>query len=232
MWRAARLAEVRDETATARTLVFDVPGWPGHVAGQHVDVRLTAADGYQARRSYSIAAPADGERVELTVQRVPGGEVSPYLTEVLEAGDEVELRGPVGGWFVWHPDGVERVLLVAGGSGVVPLMSMIRARRTAGAPTPFRLVYSVREPAGLYYADELHHPEPGLDVSLVYTRATPEGWPRPPGRLTAADLGPAAPADCYVCGPTGFVEAAADLLIELGHDPARIRTERFGPTGD
>lgn len=231
-WLAARLAAVRDETANARTLVFDVPGWPGHLAGQHVDLRLTAEDGYQTRRSYSLSAPADGERVELTVQLVPDGEVSPYLTKVIEPGDEVELRGPLGGWFLWRPERAEPVLLVAGGSGIAPLMAMIRARRAAGSATPFRLVYSLREPGQMYFADELRRPGPGVDVTLVYTRATPEGWPRPPGRITAADLGPYAPADCFVCGPTGFVEAAANLLIDLGHDPARIKTERFGPTGE
>ncbi|GIH66034.1 ferredoxin reductase [Microbispora siamensis] len=228
-WRAARLVKVRDENPTARTLVFDVPGWPGHLAGQHVDVKLTAEDGYSARRSYSLAGT---EGVELTVQRVPDGEVSPYLTLDMEPGDELELRGPVGGWFVWRPDGPAPVLLVAGGAGIVPLMAMIRARRAAGADTPFRLVYAVRSPERLCYADELLRPDPGVSVTLAYTRRAPEGHPRPPGRLTAADLGPYGEADCYVCGPTGFVEAAAALLVGLGHDPARIRTERFGPTGD
>ncbi|MEU7891125.1 ferredoxin reductase [Microbispora bryophytorum] len=228
-WRVARLTKVRDENGTARTLVFDVPDWPGHLAGQHVDVKLTAGDGYSARRSYSLAGP---EGVELTVQRVPDGEVSPYLTLDMEPGDELELRGPVGGWFVWRPDGPAPVLLVAGGAGIVPLMAMIRARRAAGADTPFRLVYAVRSPEQLCYTDELLRPDPGVSVSLAYTRRIPEGHPRPPGRLTAADLGPYGEVDCYVCGPTGFVESAAALLVGLGHDPARIRTERFGPTGD
>ncbi|MFI6602204.1 ferredoxin reductase [Nonomuraea sp. NPDC050536] len=231
-WREARLVKVRDETATARTLVLEAPGWPGHLAGQHLDVRLTADDGYQARRSYSLAAPADGDRIELTVQRVADGEVSPYLTEVMEPGDSLELRGPVGGWFVWRPAASAPVLLVAGGAGIVPLMAMIRQRRTAGPATPFRLVYSLRDPGQLYYAGELRDPPRELDVTLAYTRATPDGWARTAGRLTAADLGPYREADCFVCGPTGFVEAAAELLQQLGHDPARIRTERFGPTGD
>jgi ferredoxin-NADP reductase len=139
-WRPARLTGIRAETATARTLVFDVPGWPGHLPGQHLDLRLTADDGYQARRSYSMAAPADGDRVELTVERVPGGEVSPYLTEAMAPGDEAEVRGPVGGWFVWRGDGPAPVLLVGGGAGMVPLMAMIRARRARGATVPFRLV--------------------------------------------------------------------------------------------
>src|SRR5260370_20348108 len=146
IWRAARRAGYRDETSAARTLVFAVPGWPGHLAGQHADVRLTADDGYSTQRSYSFAAPADGDRVELTVQRVPDGEVSPYLTEVLSVGDEVELRGPVGGWFVWRPAGNDPVLLVAGGSGIVPLMAMIPAPRLAASTAPFRPVYSLRTP--------------------------------------------------------------------------------------
>jgi ferredoxin-NADP reductase len=216
------------------TLVFDVPEWPGHLAGQHVDVRLTAEDGYRAQRSYSIASAPDGDRVELTVQRVADGEVSPYLADVLEPGDQIELRGPVGGWFVWSPLRTDPVLLLAGGSGIVPLMAMVRTRRAAGAAAPFRLVYSVRTPADRYYAGELDRPDPGLAVDHLYTRAAPPGGPRPVGRLTRADLAVPAPAegpDCFVCGPTGFVEAAADLLVDLGHDPARIRTERFGPTG-
>ncbi|WP_242424153.1 FAD-binding oxidoreductase, partial [Frankia sp. EI5c] len=175
-WRVARLAAVREETSTARTLVLDVPGWPGHLAGQRVDLRLTAADGYSTRRSYSLAAPADGDRLELTVQRVPGGEVSPYLTEVFSVGDPVELRGPIGGWFVWRPTDTAPVLLVAGGSGIVPLMAMVRARRAAGSRVPFRLLYSARTPADLYYAAELReavHRDPGLDVTRVYTRAVP-----------------------------------------------------------
>ena len=236
-WRVARLAAARDETPTARTLVLDVPGWPGHLPGQHVDLKLTAEDGYSTQRSYSLAAPADGERVELTVQRVGDGEVSPYLTEVFSAGDPVELRGPIGGWFVWRDTAPEPVLLVAGGSGIVPLMAMVRARRAAGARTPFRLLYSVRSPAEVYYADELRRaPLSGVEVSYVYTRETPEGWPRPPKRLGIADMNTAGwPASfepaCFVCGPTGFVETVADILLALGHDARRIKTERFGPTG-
>jgi ferredoxin-NADP reductase len=239
-WRVGRLAEVVDETPTARTLVLDMPSWPGHLAGQRVDVRLTAADGYRASRSYSLAAPADGDRVELTVQRVPDGEVSPYLTQVLAVGDPVELRGPVGGWFVWDPAGPpDPVLLVAGGSGIVPLMAMIRARRAASSRVPFRLVYSVRAPEEAYYAAELRRRVPadgGLEVTHLYTRAVPEGWPVPPRRITAADLAahgwpPELASLCFVCGPTGFVETVANLLVDAGHDPARVRTERFGPTG-
>jgi ferredoxin-NADP reductase len=231
-WRAAKLVELRQETATARTLVFEIPGWPGHLAGQHVDVRLTAPDGYSTERSYSVAAPEQGDRVELTVELVPDGEVSPYLLEILEVGDEVEIRGPVGGWFVWRPERTAPVLLVGGGSGVVPLMAMIRARRAAGSSAPFRLIYSVREPDQRFYLDELANPDPGLDIAYLFTRKTPDGWARPPGRITQADLtGASTDIDSYVCGPTGFVEAAADHLIALGHAPDRIRTERFGPTG-
>jgi ferredoxin-NADP reductase len=232
----ARLAETRDETPTARTLVLDVPGWPGHLAGQHVDVRLTAEDGYSAQRSYSLAAAPDGDRVELTVQNVPDGEVSPYLTGVFSVGDPVEIRGPVGGWFVWRPDDPAPVTLVAGGAGVAPLMAMVRARRAAGSRVPFRLVYSVRTPGERWYAGELRRPDPGVEVFPLYTRAAPDGWPRPPGRLLKGDLAgwgwpPEFDPACFVCGPTGFVESAADLLVALGHDPRRIRTERFGPTG-
>jgi ferredoxin-NADP reductase len=225
--------DVRAETPTAHTLVLEVPDWPGHLPGQHVDVRLTAEDGYSTQRSYSIASPADGSAVELTVQRVPDGEVSPYLTEVLEVGDELELRGPVGGWFVRRPADTAPVLLIAGGSGIVPLMAMIRARENA---VPFKLLYSVRGPEDRYYVEELLRPVPGLDVAYLYTREVPDGWTRPPGRIGVADLNthgwPAdfAP-DCFLCGPTGFVETAADILLALGHDPRRIKTERFGPSG-
>jgi ferredoxin-NADP reductase len=238
-WQVGRLAGTRDETPTARTLVLDMPGWPGHLPGQHVDVRLTAEDGYRTQRSYSLAAPADGGRVELTVQMVPGGEVSPYLTGVLAVGDPVELRGPVGGWFVWRPADPGPVLLVAGGSGIVPLMAMVRARQAAASRAPFRLIYSVRAPAEVYYAEELRRAPAGgsgLDVAYVHTRVAPEGWRRPPGRIGAGDIRaggwpPESAPSCFVCGPTGFVETVADILVDLGHDPRRVRTERFGPSG-
>jgi ferredoxin-NADP reductase len=231
-WRAATLVERWSETESGRGLAFDVPSWPGHLAGQHVDVRLTAEDGYSTERSYSISNAAGGERVELTVQRVPDGEVSPYLADGLTVGEQVELRGPVGGWFVWRPAVAAPVFLAAGGSGIAPLMAMIRARRQAGSTVPFRLLYSVRDPADVYYAKELE----AEDVRFVYTRRTPDGWPTPPGRVSAADVTAGGwPVDrepeCFVCGPTGFVEAVADVLVTLGHDPRRIRTERFGPTG-
>jgi ferredoxin-NADP reductase len=235
-WRVATLLARRDESGAARTLVFDVPDWPGHLAGQHVDLRLTAEDGYSTQRSYSMASAPDGDRLELTVQRVPDGEVSPYLVDVMEPGDQLELRGPVGGWFVWHPEDPAPVLLVAGGSGIVPLMAMIRVRRAAGTRVPFRLVHSVRTPEDRYYQPELRLGQGGLDVSYLYTRSGPEGTDRVPTRIKAADLHRDGwPAEfepaCYVCGPTGFVESAADLLVDLGHPADRIRTERFGPSG-
>ncbi len=235
-WRTARLVDARDETATARTLAFAVEGWAGHRAGQHVDVRLTAEDGYSAQRSYSIASAVAADLVELTVQVVDDGEVSTFLARDLALGDPVELRGPVGGWFVWDAGQGEPVLLVAGGSGVVPLMSMIRSRQAVGSRVPFRLVYSARSPAEVIYADELRRrqrDDAGLDVALLFTRRATEGSTRRPGRVTPADLAAHGwPADlsptCYVCGPTGFVETAADLLLGLGHAAERIRTERFG----
>ena len=237
IWRVATLAGARMETPSARSLVLDVPDWPGHLPGQHVDVRLTAPDGYRAQRSYSIASGWSGSGpVELTIQRVADGEVSTYLTDVFAVGDPVELRGPVGGWFVWLDTQPAPVLLVAGGSGIVPLMAMIRARGAARARQPFRLIYSVRTPRDACYADELARrvrDDAGLDVRYVYTRETPEGWPEPAKRISVAtlntygwppDFGP----DCFVCGPTTFVETAADILVALGHDPRKIKTERFG----
>jgi ferredoxin-NADP reductase len=238
-WRVARLVDSRAETASARTLVLQVDGWPGHLAGQHVDVRLTAEDGYSTQRSYSIAAPTEGDRIELTVQLVPDGEVSPFLVRDYAIGDPIEVRGPVGGWFVWQPEQPEPVLLVGGGSGIVPLMAMVRSRQATGRRVPFRLLYSVRTPQDLYYADELRRrdrDDAGLDVTVLYTRAAPDDWPRQPKRLNLADLSAARwPANvrprCYVCGPTGFVETVAAMLVALGHDEHEVRTERFGPSG-
>lgn len=239
-WRIGTVVSVRDETPTARTIALDVPDWPGHLAGQHVDVRLTAPDGYSAARSYSIAsAPNDEKRVELTVERLPDGEVSPYLTEVLAAGDRLELRGPIGGWFVWRSEQREPVQLVAGGSGLVPLMAMMRARAAAGGTAPFRLLYSVREPGAALYGDELgaQAENGGTAVSYAYTRMAPANWPRSPGRIDAqliaqAAWPPSRSPTCYICGPTPFVESAAGLLTAAGHPAERIRTERFGPTGE
>jgi len=235
-WRVARVVNSRPETDSARTIELTVPGWGGHLAGQHIDLKLTAEDGYSAQRSYSLSRPADGERIELTVQQIADGEVSPYLIG-LAAGDEIELRGPIGGWFVWRPAEEARVLLVAGGSGIVPLMAMLRQRVMAGA-AHFRLVYSVRSPADVYYAEELDRLERECDwlqVALVYTRSGAPKTARPPGRVRASDLAPTrwTPHDgvrIYVCGSTGFVESVTTKLIEQGHQPSAIRTERFGPT--
>jgi ferredoxin-NADP reductase len=226
---------VQDETRSARSLRLAVDGWPGHLPGQHADVRLTAEDGYTAQRSYSLSAPADGDVVELTVQRVVDGEVSPFLVDEIAIGDAVEVRGPLGGWFVWRADQPGPVLLVGGGSGVAPLMAMLRARAQVGSGGAFRLIYSVRTPDDVYYADELNAAS-AAEVALLYTRSAPAGAARPAHRIDAADLAahawpPESQPTSYVCGPTPFVEAVATLLIDAGHDPARIRTERFGPSG-
>jgi ferredoxin-NADP reductase len=244
-WHPAQLVGLKSETRTARTLDFDVPGWRGHLAGQHVDVRLTSQDGYSAQRAYSISEAVDGEKVSITVQQVQDGEVSPYLVEDMELGDQLEIRGPIGGWFVWSPSPdapVEApILLVAGGSGVVPLMAMVRERARLGSSAPFRLVYSVRDPDQVLYADELERraATKELLVDLVHTRSAPPGSPRPAGRVTAADLTTPASAGwprdisprAYVCGPTPFVEHAIGRLLELGYSNKSIRAERFGPTG-
>jgi len=240
MWRVGMVLELHDETATARTVTLTVPGWPGHLAGQHVDVRLTAPDGYSAARSYSIASAPNRDRVEITVERLPEGEVSPYLTREVAVSDSLELRGPIGAWFVWRTQQTEPIQLVAGGSGVVPLMSMVRSRASGGRAVPFRLLYSVREPAAALYRDELQalsSRDSAVSLTYAYTRAAPPGWMRPPGRIDAALIaGTTWPASlgatCYVCGPTSFVETAASLLTACGHKADRIRTERFGPTGE
>jgi ferredoxin-NADP reductase len=236
-WHVARVVNSTPETESARTITLAVPGWRGHSAGQHIDLKLTAEDGYSAQRSYSLSRPADGERIELTVQEIVGGEVSPYLTAV-PPGEEIEIRGPIGGWFVWRPDEKARILLVAGGSGIVPLMAMLRQRILAGG-TDFRLVYSVRSPADVYYAQELAQLERDCDwlqVAVVYTRAAAQQTGRPPGRVGLGDL--AAPGwtpdndlRVYACGPTGFVESVTTMMIAQGHLPSAIRTERFGPSG-
>jgi ferredoxin-NADP reductase len=236
-WQVAAVSAIREETPTARTIVLDVPGWPGHVPGQHVDVRLTAADGYAAQRSFSIASAPEGSRVELTVQRLADGEVSSYLAGTLAVGYPLELRGPIGGWFVWDPANPAPVLLVAGGSGVVPLMAMIRVRAETGSRVPFRLVYSVRTPTDVIYAAELaERAGDGLTVAYVYTRAVPPGSKERPGRISAVQLAaegwrPRQAPAVFVCGPTGYVEAVAGLLTRAGHDASRIKTERFGSAG-
>lgn len=241
MWRVGTVVALDDETSTARTITLELPDWPGHVAGQHVDVQLTAPDGYSAVRSYSIAsAPNSERRVQITVERLPNGEVSPYLTQEVIVGDRLELRGPIGGWFVWRSQQTEPVQLVAGGSGIVPLMAMIRSRASAGSTVPFRLLYSVREPGAVFYRDELRALSAEhrfVIVTYAYTRTVPKDWPRPPGRIDAALIADTTwPADlgaaCYVCGPTPFVETVANLLTASGNDRDKIRTERFGPTGE
>jgi ferredoxin-NADP reductase len=238
VWRLASVRELVEETAHAKTVVLDLPGWPGHIAGQHVDVRLTAEDGYQAERSYSIAsAPAEG-RLALTIEQIDAGEVSPYLVDELSPGDELELRGPIGGHFIWRPDDGGPLLLLAGGSGLVPLMSMLRDRAARGSTVDTRLLVSARSPADLLYGDELATlaGSAGLAVHQTLTRERPTAWTGFARRLDAEMLVAVGPAPgqrplIFVCGPTAFVERAADLLVELGHDPATIRAERFGPTG-
>lgn len=232
-WHVATVVGTRSVTPTARALTLAVPGFAAALPGQHVDLRLTAPDGYQATRAYSLSDTGQDERVDVVVDEVPDGEVSPYLTRVARPGDQLEVRGPLGGYFVWHEDDPAPVLLVAGGSGVVPFLAMLRARRAAGRRTPFRLVCSVRTPDDAIERAEVDSPDPGLDVHWVFTRAAPPGWPAPPRRLTTDDLvtpgfGPDDGTAVFVCGPTGFVEAATGLLTGLGHPPGRVRTERFG----
>jgi len=236
-WQLAELVGAVVETPQVKTLVFDVPGWPGHRAGQHVDVRLTAEDGYQAERSYSIASRSDSTRVALTVQRLEDGEVSPYLTEELRPGDKIELRGPIGGYFVWEPSDGGPLVLVAGGSGIVPLMAMIRTRAAAGDDTETHLLYSARSQDDLIYRDELGRSTAGgLSVAHTLTRSQPAGWTGYTRRvdremLVEVGRGAAEHPTVYVCGPTPFVETVAETLVQLGHTPDRIKTERFGPTG-
>ncbi len=240
IWRIAEVVDLVDDTPQVRSLVLAVPGWPGHLAGQHVDVRLTADDGYQTQRSYSIAsAPADDERVTLTVERLDDGEVSPYLAGELRAGDKLELRGPIGGYFVWEVAMGGPLLLVAGGSGICPLMAMLRLRHAAGSAMPARLLYSSRSLESVIYHDELESlgaTGTGLDVRLTLTRDHPEGWGGYQRRIDTEMLSEVAwvPPErplIYVCGPTPLVEAVAESLVHLGHEPTRIKTERFGPTG-
>ncbi len=237
-WQLGRVVESVQETPRAKSLVLELPDWPGHRAGQHVDVRLTAEDGYQAQRSYSIAsAPEDGQLV-LTVERLEDGEVSPYLVDELRAGDELELRGPIGGYFVWEASLPGPLLLVSGGSGIVPFRAMLRHWAATGRPVVVRLLHSARSLDDALYRDELTrlaaHDE--LDVRIALTREWPEDWRGHRGRINRELLGevawsPREDSRTYVCGPSGFVEAAAAGLVENGHPPSRIRTERFGPTG-
>jgi ferredoxin-NADP reductase len=238
-WQLCEVVELVEETPQVKTLVLEAPGWPGHLAGQHVDVRLTAEDGYQAQRSYSIAsAPEDG-RLALTVERLDDGEVSPYLTDVLVVGDKLELRGPIGGYFVWDAAGDWPVLLVGGGSGVVPLMAMIRHRAAVGSGSPMRLLYSAKRLDDVIYRkeiEELAARGDGFEAFFTLTREQPGGWlgfrRRIDGELLAEVGWPVADdPQTFVCGPTGFVEAVASALVGSGVAPARVKTERFGPTG-
>jgi ferredoxin-NADP reductase len=230
-WQFARVVDVVPETARTKSLVLDAANWPGHLAGQHVDVRLTAEDGYQAQRSYSIASAPEDEHLALTVERLDDGEVSPYLTERLRPGDELELRGPIGGYFVWRESLGGPLLLVGGGSGVVPLWAILRHHRASASEIPARLLYSARTHADLIYRAELAD----YDTTITLTREQPQGWNGRRGRIDRDLLAEAAwPAAqrplVYLCGPTGFVEGVADALVSLGHEPSRIRAERFGPT--
>jgi ferredoxin-NADP reductase len=227
--------EVVEETPRVKTIVLDAPDWPGHRAGQHLDVRLTAEDGYRAEREYSIAS-APGEPVAITVERLEDGEVSPYLTEELRSGDGLELRGPVGGYFVWDADDGGPLLLVAGGSGVVPLRAMIRHRQRSGSDAPVRLLYSSRTLADVIYRAELEELGDGVEIVHTLTREQPPGWTGYARRVDVALLEEVAwPAGdgslAFVCGPTSFVETVAAGLVELGYPPRRVKTERFGATG-
>jgi ferredoxin-NADP reductase len=227
-WQTATVMAVRAETATAKTFVLDLGRPAQYLAGQHYIVRLTAPDGYRAQRSYSVASAPDGGRlIELTIERLPGGEVSTFLHDEVVPGDELEVRGPIGGWFVWRGD--VPALLIGGGSGVVPLMAMLRLARRTGVQPDVHLLVSVRSPRDLYYAGELNGP----DSTVVYTRQAPPGDSRAPGHLAAADLptGPAAGTFAYICGSTGFVDHAAELVMAEGVPVEMVRIERFGPSG-
>lgn len=239
-WQLATVTGVRDETPTVRTLTLELPRWAGHRPGQHVDLRLTAEDGYSVERSYSIASePERTGQVDITVERIEGGEVSPFLHEVVIPGDRLEVRGPVGGYFVWDASQAGPVLLVAGGSGVVPLMAMARHRARAGSRTPMRLLFSSRGPEEIIYRDELEsmaRAGDGFEAFNTLTRRQPEGWTGYARRIDQAMLAEVLEplgdgARCYACGPTALIEVVANALVRLGLPPDRIRTERFGPTG-
>jgi ferredoxin-NADP reductase len=234
-WQVAKVAAVAAETASVRTITLDVPDWPGHRAGQHLDIRLTDEDGYVAERSYSVAS-APGEPVAITVERLDDGEVSPYLTDELRAGDDLELRGPIGGYFVWEPGDGGPLLLLAGGSGIVPLRSILRHRERTGSTVPIRLLYSSRTLDDVIYRVEFDMAASGVEVVHTLTRHQPPGWTGYARRVDAALLAevawPAAGTPlAYVCGPTSFVEAASQALVQGGYPPQRVKTERFGATG-
>jgi ferredoxin-NADP reductase len=238
-WQIGEVVETNPETPRTKSLFLEVPGWQGHRAGQHVDVRLTAEDGYQAQRSYSIASAPENGRVELVVERLDDGEVSPYLADELRAGDGLELRGPIGGWFAWDAEEGGPLLLVAGGSGIAPLIAMIRHRKAAGSNIPVRLLFSSRSYGEIIFREELERLSAGdetLEVIHTLTRSRPEGWKGYDRRIDEQMLreGAYPPEErplAFVCGPTPLVETVATALVELGHDPARVKTERFGPTG-
>jgi ferredoxin-NADP reductase len=238
-WQRAVVLRLSQETPHVKSLVLDTPGWMGHHAGQHVDVRLTAADGYQAERSYSIASAPAEPQVTLTVERLEDGEVSPYLTGELHPGDQLELRGPIGGWFTWRPEEGGPLLLVAGGSGIVPLMAMIRQRAAARSPVPVCLLYSSRAFEEIIFREELDWRAAGdMDLRVVHTltRSQPPNWNGYARRIDRAMLEAEAWAPgerplVFVCGPTPLVESVATTCVELGYAPERIKTERFGPTG-
>lgn len=238
-WRVATLVGARAETSQVRSLALEVPGWGGHLPGQHVDLRVTAEDGYQAQRSYSIASAPQGRLLELTVERLPDGEVSPYLVDVLAPGDQLEVRGPIGGWFVWDGNSPAPLILAAGGSGIVPLMSIMRHRAAIGGRVPTRLLFSSHSLDHAIYREELDDlatDGSGLEVLHVLTRRHPPGWHGYARRIDRAMLAEVAwpPEDgpeTFVCGPTPLVETVATGLRELGHASERIKTERFGPTG-
>jgi ferredoxin-NADP reductase len=238
IWQLGRVVELVDETARTKSIALDLPDWGGHRAGQHVDVRLTAEDGYQAERSYSIASAPEDRHLVLTVERLDDGEVSPYLTDELRPGDELELRGPIGGYFVWERSLGGPLLLVAGGSGVVPFRSMLRHWAAGQRDTVPRLIYSSRTLPDVIYREELNDfaGQDGLDVRFALTREWPDDWQGHRGRVDRGFLEEVAWAPgerplVYICGPTSFVEAVAQALVDIGHEPSRVKTERFGPTG-
>jgi ferredoxin-NADP reductase len=238
-WRIGEVVETSPDTPRTKRLFLEVPDWEGHRAGQHVDVRLTAEDGYQAQRSYSIASAPENGRVELLIERLDDGEVSPYLTDEIRAGDGLELRGPIGGWFAWDVGEGGPLLLVAGGSGIAPLMAMIRHRKATGSDTPVRLLFSSRSYEEIIFREELEllaaEDEP-LQITHTLTRSRPPAWKGYDRRIDEEMLGEVAFSTeerplAFVCGPTALVETVATTLVGLGHEPARIKTERFGPTG-
>lgn len=239
-WQLGEVVATRAETARTRSITLAVPSWPGHRAGQHLDVRLTAEDGYRAERSYSIASPPDESRqVTITVERLGNGEVSPYLVDELRVGDKLELRGPIGGYFVWEAGMGGPLLLIAGGSGIVPLMAILRHREAVGSTTPTRLLYSSRSREDVIYREELEQLSSrtsGVEIVLTLTRSQPPDWTGYRRRIDTAMLREVAwttsrNPTAFICGPTSMVEAAANSLIALGHEASRIRTERFGATG-